>query len=942
MSTASSGRARMGPEHSPSRSIAVPRCSPSTETGPDSSLGVRRPRLRISPSTPRPRRTVDALTARGLRTEIVSQRLNRRKIDLIPEPAWHDPPKAEIERLATAVTARLHDLGVAGLPEVVAIARAAAVDAGLLDARVTSDAKHVEIGLTDKADSSHWLFESLRGVGINGGLVLIGGDEFGPLGGVPGSDSFMVSEDAARSTVVSVGVEPAGVPTPVVHLGGGPDRFVALLRDQLDRRMRGDVPDVDEDPAWAVTVEGYDHEHERATQAILTIADGRFGTRGSSLVHDAHAVPAVVAAGIYDGRGPETALASCPIWHQISSRPPEASTSLRRVLDLRTFMLHESHQEDGVSFRSLRLSSLARPGTMALRADCLSGDTRSCPPLITPAGSDSETGSAPEGTWMRIAASEGGVTAAAAQIERPLAGGRALIERIGAYIADGSETPEPRAALARLRSAAGAGFERLLDEHRQAWADRWSNAQITIDGDPRLQRAARFAMGHLLASAAGDGEAAVGARGLTGTAYRGHVFWDADVFVLPALAATHPAAARAMLEYRARRLPAARDAARAERCLGARFPWESARSGHDVTPSKARDRRGQVVPIRTGTLEVHIVGCVAWACSTYLDWTGDTTFAAGAGATLLTETARYWASRVRVTADGRAHLFGVIGPDEYHEGVDDNAFTNVLARWNLRRAAALEPSIVADEEREQWLTLADALVDGYDPTTGRYEQFAGFSKLDPLLIAEVAPRRPIAADLLLGPEVVHRSQIIKQADVLMLHHMVPDEVMPGSLGPNFAYYEPRTAHGSSLSPGIHASLLARMGRTEEALAMLDLAANIDLEDLTDTTAGGLHLATMGTVWQALAFGVIGLRAHRDYLEVDPKTPEGWAAIELSCRYQGRRVTVRATSGRVRVTADSPTPIRVGGESATADATGTDFLRTGDRWTPTRPLPKDRP
>ena len=151
----------------------------------------------------------------------------------------------------------------------------------------------------------------------------------------------------------------------------------------------------------------------------------------------------------------------------------------------------------------------------------------------------------------------------------------------------------------------------------------------------------------------------------------------------------------------------------------------------------------------------------------------------------------------------------MIGPDEYHEPVDDNAFTNVMARWNLRRAARLDG--VAPDERATWLRLADSLVDGYDPETGIYEQFAGFFDLEPLRIADLAPRRPISADLLLGSERVDGAQVVKQADVLMLHHLVPDEVATGSLAPNLEFYEPRTAHGSSLSPAIHAALFARAG-----------------------------------------------------------------------------------------------------------------------------------
>ena len=485
----------------------------------------------------------------------------------------------------------------------------------------------------------------------------------------------------------------------------------------------------------------------------------------------------------------------------------------------------------------------------------------------------------------------GGVTALLRDGRR----GRVL-ERLGAY--DREEAMARRS----LAEAEGAGFERLLREHREAWARRWQEADVVVEGDPKLQRAVRFALFHLMASVGDRGEAAVGARGLSGPAYRGHVFWDSDVFVLPFLAATHPEAARAMLEYRIRRLPAAREAARKLGRAGARFPWESARDGSDVTPVSARLATGELVRIRTGELEEHIVADVAWAASCYLDWTGDVAFAAGPGRDLLIETARYWASRVRYDRDARAHIYGVIGPDEYHEPVDDNAFTNVMARWNLRRAAGLDG--LDAHERSAWLTVADALVDGYDAASGIYEQFAGFFDLEPLVIAEIAPRRPIAADLLLGAERTAGAQVVKQADVAMLHHLVPDEVADGSLVPNLDFYEPRTAHGSSLSPAIHASLFARARRYRPALEALRLAARIDLDDLTGSTAGGLHLAAMGGLWQALAFGVAGVRPRNGRLVVDPRLPPEWNALELSLCFHGDPLRLRVDRGGVSVTSDA--------------------------------------
>jgi trehalose/maltose hydrolase-like predicted phosphorylase/hydroxymethylpyrimidine pyrophosphatase-like HAD family hydrolase len=799
--------------------------------------------------------TVSALAARGLRAEIVSQRLNRRKIDLIPEPVWADPPKARIAELLGAVQKRLHDAGLDGLQEAVEIAQEVAYEAGLPDARVTSDAKHVEIGLTDKADAARWVLDDLRRRGIGAGLVLVAGDEFGPLGGLPGSDSLLLVPEAARATAISVGAEPTGTPPDVIALGGGPDAFLALLEDQLERRRRHDVPQVDADADWTLTVDGFDPQLARVHESLLAVADGRVGIRGAPALAHPGSERAIFVAGAYEGEGPETTLTTFDNWPGLlGDLPPDPL--LRRRLDLRSGVLREDLVLPAGPLSLLQFPSLVRPGTVALRA--------SGPSSVVP----------PDGR----------------------------LDRFAVYGSD------EREKATRLAAAKSAGFEALLAEHRDAWARRWEEADVVIEGDQELQRAVRFTLFHLMASVADEGEAAVGARGLSGPAYRGHVFWDGDVFVLPFLAATHPSAARAMLEYRIRRLPAAIQAARRLGRQGARFPWESAGEGVDVTPRSARDRAGRVVRIRTGELEEHIVADVAWATACYLDWTGDEAFASGPGRELIVEAARYWASRIRIDGNGRGHIYGVIGPDEYHEPVDDNAYTNVMARWNLRRAAALAGT--AAEERAMWLQLADALVDGYDADTGLYEEFAGFFRLEPLRIADIAPRRPISADLLLGPERVDAAQVVKQADVLMLHHLVPDEVVNGSLGPNLEFYEPRTAHGSSLSPAIHASLFARAGLLSEAVAALRLAAQIDLDDLTGTTAGGLHLATMGGLWQALVFGFAGARPRGERLELDPRLPEEWQALELRLSFRGSAVRVRIEHDRVDVDADPPVPIDI--------------------------------
>jgi trehalose/maltose hydrolase-like predicted phosphorylase len=867
------------------------------------------------------RLAVARLAERGLHAVIVAERLNRRKIDLIPEPAWADPPKARIADLTHEVETRVRSCGLDGLAEVAMLARAAGREVGLRDPRVTSDVKHVEIGLTDKSDSMRWIVDELARLGVGTDALLIAGDEFGPIGGLPGSDSFLAVSEVAAATKVSVGVEPSGVPAGVIALGGGPVAFAGVLEDQLRRRKAGELPQPTLDPEWTLVIDGVDPLLERAHESLLTLADGSFGTSGSPLLPHAGASPRVLATGVYDGEGAESHLLACPVWTQLSGALAHDAVH-RRVLDLRAGILHEKASRSGQEVRGVRFSSVARPGCVVLRAEREGLSVDRAPALVPPRGKRRRRrGRRGEIEWLETSAAHGGVAAAAN--ETRVRATSARFDRIGAYVSDPEQVPQPDRAVKKLLAAQRVGFERLLHEQRGAWGNRWDDADIRIEGDPELQRDVRFALFHLLASAGEAGESALGARGATGVGYRGHVFWDTDVFVLPFLAATRPAAARALLEYRVRRLPAARKAARRLQRAGARFPWESARTGRDVTPSHAHLRSGELVPILTGELEEHIVADVAWAAACYVDWTGDEEFRDGPGLDLLRETARYWASRIRVDDDGSGHIDGVIGPDEYHEAVDDNAFTNVMARWNLRRAAeaaaATGGSATDEAEVARWLSLADGLADRYDPSTGIYEQFAGFHALAPLVIAEVAPGRPVAASLLLGDERVAGAQVLKQADVLMLHHLVPEEVAPGSLQPNLDYYEPRTAHGSSLSLGIHAGLMARAGHPERAVDWLRTVARLDLDDITQTSAAGVHLAAMGSTWQALVFGFAGLRPDGDALRIEPRLPAGWESLVIPVRFRGARVRLEIQRDALSVRTDRPLSVRLGaGEPGRVD------------------------
>lgn len=738
----------------------------------------------------------------------------------------------------------------------------------------------------------------LAGRGVVGGEVAVLGTDFA----ANGPDAALVSALAGAVTI---------------EVGERGEPFVSV---QAERRRARRVPWIDEDPAWLVRLPG-GPDWARVAESIGVLGNGYTATR-VAWAGDGGGAPLVAVQGVYDAASGDPQLLSGPIWTAIGATPLAALTD--RMLDLRTGVLlgRGTCPPDP---RAVCFVSAVRPHAMAMRIES-AARLEGGQPLVEPPAAVARPvvfsrSRVVDGVHTATVTCAAGSVVALAAVERTASSApRATLERIAACV--GSPVPDGGASVtacrADVREFAQLGFDRLLAEHRAEWARRWNGACVTIDGDPDAELASRLAVFHLLSAARGDGEAAVGARGLTGRAYGGHVFWDTDVFMLPALAGLNPPAARAVLEYRLRRLPAARAAAATAGFQGARFPWESAYAGTDVTPPSGVDRHGQRVAILTGEHEQHITADVAWSACEYAAWTGDAGFLEGPGRALLMDTARYWASRCEYDGDGRAHLRGVIGPDEYHELVDDNAFTNVMARWHLRRAAGLAEDARHDpDEVAAWRRAADALVDGYQPSTGRYEQFAGYWDREPLLATDLtddAGGPLIAADLVLGARRVAGSQIIKQADVLMLHHLVPAEVAAGSLAPDLDHYLPRTAHGSSLSPAIHAVLLARVGRPDAALDLFRLAARLDLDDLTRTTAGGLHLATMGGVWQALTYGFLGLRPHADRMDLDPLLPSAWRALSVRLWFHGGIVALRADHTTLTVECAAPLTVAIAGRT----------------------------
>ena len=317
-----------------------------------------------------------------------------------------------------------------------------------------------------------------------------------------------------------------------------------------------------------------------------------------------------------------------------------------------------------------------------------------------------------------------------------------------------------------------------------------------------------------------------------------------------------------------------------------------------------------MIDILTGKMELHISADIAYAVWQYWRATGDDGFFLDAGAEILLETARFWATRAEAEADGKRHIRHIIGPDEYHEDVDDNAFTNVMARWNIARAleaiqilrarwpdraaALCEKLALGDQELADWHDAAARIVTGLDPATGLYEQFAGYHQLEPLDLSLYADRK-VPIDVVIGRERTQRSQVVKQADVVALLALLPDEFPGAAAKANFRHYEPRCAHGSSLSAGIHALVAARLGETETALRFLRQAAAADLE-FDPNSAGGIRIAGLGGVWQAVVLGFAGLDLAGEAISLNPRLPPAWRSMSFTVRWRGRAVQVRIAGG----------------------------------------------
>ena len=451
------------------------------------------------------------------------------------------------------------------------------------------------------------------------------------------------------------------------------------------------------------------------------------------------------------------------------------------------------------------------------------------------------------------------------------------------------------------------GFDQLFREHSKAWEKKWKKADVEIDGDPDIERAVRFNIYHLLISTSEDiDDVNIGAKALTGEGYRGHIFWDTELFCLPFFIYTNPPVAKNLLLYRYHRLDAARKIAKERGYQGAMFPWESADTGEETTPSWYKDGRGKIQRVLTMEQECHITADIAYAVVHYYSATNDVDFLLNYGLEIILETARFWASRVEYNRrKKRYEINNVIGPDEFHEGVNNNAFTNIIVQWHLRIAAQLLRVLkrkhpvevktlmakihIKPSALENFRQIASRLHIPFSKKTKIIEQFEGFRKKRKLSLPELDHHfLPVYPDNIRD---IGSTQYVKQADVLMILFILSDLFSLETKRKNYLYYESRTLHKSSLSTSIHALLGAEVGEKYKAYHYFNIASHTDLKNVYGNTDAGIHAASLGGVWQALIHGFAGMRISKGILSFSPQLPPEWKKIKFSFKFKGYNMSV---------------------------------------------------
>ncbi len=716
------------------------------------------------------------------------------------------------------------------------------------------------------------------------------------------------------------------------------------------------------DRAWRVEVNGWRAEDQHNLESLFTQANGHLGVRGYAEegVTGAGSDPMQFVAGYFD-RSPVTrnTMVNLPTFRRLrvelagevldlgagAVREYGRTLDLREAVSARSFLWTSPQgRTTRVAFRSfasyprwhlhatgVEITPLDWSGTVRVE-DVFDGEGLT---LHQRHHALTGHGALADGHWcairtltskLRAALASRWIAPAGAVWEPAACEGLVARRAVSFFARKGQETRLERVlavatdfdrdagrasakgrALRQLDAGCRAGWAGLLREQRAAWKALWARSEVRIEGDPERAFKLRFSIFQLLqAYRPGDPRLSIGAKFLSGEHYSGHYFWDTDNFLLPFYLFTWPEAAQNLVEYRVRNLPGARSKARAKKFKGAFYPWEACPlDGRENCPPWWKDKEAkEPIRIPCGDIELHVNAAVALAASHYLAVAGRPRPPRLAIQRMLVEIARFWASR-GVWEAGRYHIKDVIGPDEYHEYVDDNAYTNHTARWTLRAALALagDPARarklrITAREAAAWRKIVEGLELGHDAARGILAQDRTFLTLPELDRSALNPAKPLFRQM--SMEEIGHLQAVKQADVLALFHQLPFDYDLALMQRCWDYYEPRTLHDSNLSAGSHAVVAALLGRTDDFLLYYDKVLNLDIGGASYNVVDGLHAANAGNAWSGAVIGAGGIRWDADTLFCTPRLPAGWTSLRFPLVYRGRSLRFDITPRAIRV------------------------------------------
>lgn len=467
-----------------------------------------------------------------------------------------------------------------------------------------------------------------------------------------------------------------------------------------------------------------------------------------------------------------------------------------------------------------------------------------------------------------------------------------------------------------LDRVARTGFEPAYAAQRD-WLERfWENSDVEVRDRADITQVTRWCIFQLAQAAARSDQMGVAAKGVSGSGYEGHYFWDTDVYLVPFLTYTNPTIARNLVKFRVNLLPAARERAWELAQRGALYPWRTI-NGEEASAYYA-----------AGTAQYHIDADVAFALYKYADITGDCEFMYNYGIDVLVETARMWADLGfwRVGGEARTfHIHGVTGPDEYTTVVNNNLFTNVMARANLRRAARLARQIrdtdkiawerlvkrlqLEEPELSEWEQCADAMVIPFDENLGIHPQDEHFLERELWDLDATPPElRPLL--LHFHPLVIYRFQVLKQADVVLGLFLQGDQFTTEQKRADFDYYDPITSGDSTLSAVVQSIVAAEVGYQDLALRYFVEGLYVDLADTHNNTSDGVHIASAGGVWNSLVYGFAGMRDYDGEIAFDPRLPSAWPELTFPLRVHGTRFRVRLRRDSIEFMVEEGDGVRV--------------------------------